>query len=295
MWRKLPAVLLSYLPSKRLIVLVASISISGAGLWLVAKSKEQPPRTKPPESIAAKNGPTMTSSAPTSYTFKQSKIVGQEAINEHSVALPTDAFLRSALPLIASQQASEEDIKKISEEAKLNLDKITSETKDIYEAKDVKIRKDASVRVYLNEIGRITQENFTGRPAGAQYDSETALLDDLSKKKIDFESATGDFQIFSKRYADAANDLKNTSVPEEMTSFHVELVNSFANTGLSLMQLALMNTDPLVAVAGLQTYGEEIMRSIALIYGMRDISQKYNIVFLASEPGYELQEYFKRI
>jgi len=286
--------LLSYLPSKRLIVLVASISISGAGLWLVATSKEPPPYKEPQKSVAARNSSPTPPSTQT-HTFKQSEIVGTEPESEKSVPLPTDSLVKSAMILFKSKNISEENLQKILDEAGSNLNKLASETKDAYSAQDVKIGKNISVRMYLNEIGRITRENFSGTPEGTTYTNEVDLIKDILNEKVVAGDVVGELKKFSRRYIDAAENLKKTTVPQEMTSFHVELVNSFANTGLSLTQFSLLQKDPLIAIMGLRTYGEEVGRSTALVYGMRDISKKYNIVFLESEPGYELQQYFKRI
>jgi hypothetical protein len=72
--------------------------------------------------------------------------------------------------------------------------------------------------------------------------------------------------LISQAYKDFASKMLLLSVPEDLSSHHLKIINSSNNTGIAVEKLTKIATDPVVGLSGLseyQKYSEELVNAAA--------------------------------
>ncbi|MES2416348.1 MAG: hypothetical protein V4504_01475 [Patescibacteria group bacterium] len=72
--------------------------------------------------------------------------------------------------------------------------------------------------------------------------------------------------LISQAYKDFASKMLLLSVPEDLAQYHLKIINSSNNTGISVEKLTKIATDPVIGLAGLseyQKYSEELISAAA--------------------------------
>lgn len=72
--------------------------------------------------------------------------------------------------------------------------------------------------------------------------------------------------LISQAYKDFASKMLLLTVPEDLSSYHLKIINSSNNTGIAVEKLTKIATDPVVGLSGLseyQKYSEELVNAAA--------------------------------
>lgn len=291
-WRNLFAKALSYLPSKKLTLIFLSLALSGGGVWFVSRQVSGNSDTPEP-------GHNITVSRPraSDADFKKSEIVGSTPLNDESLPLPTNSFIRDFAKLYKTTGGAlqPEDILNLTKTTQQNIEKLDAAVRDRYTLTDVHTSSSVSVRNYLNNVGEILATRFPGDPADPQYESELTVIKNSAAEKESPDVLAEKLHTYIERYAQAAEDLQKILVPPEAKELHLAFINNFSNTSLALSEISLLGSEPLASMSGFQSYAQESAFGRFIITRTKELAGKYSITFAKEESGYELQKYFQKI
>ncbi len=96
----------------------------------------------------------------------------------------------------------------------------------------------------------------------------------------------GTYVLVGKIYEKMSVDLLKLSVPKELIELHLKIVNNYAETGYGLKQFGQLNTDPVVAIAGLNIYKANSEQEDSLLLQIASYFVRNDIIFNENEPGY---------
>ncbi|MCX6757476.1 MAG: hypothetical protein NTZ44_01160 [Candidatus Nomurabacteria bacterium] len=125
---------------------------------------------------------------------------------------------------------------------------------DKYTDKDIK-KDDSGDQAQREEYYLLVAETYDKYQAKGMGKELEILGDSLATY-----SATGtpdsvdELESFATAYQDFASELMTLSVPADLATYHLKIVNSANNTGISVSHMAKIINDPIVAVSGLAEY-----------------------------------------
>jgi hypothetical protein len=72
--------------------------------------------------------------------------------------------------------------------------------------------------------------------------------------------------IIAKAYQDFAKKTIETSVPQSLSDYHLQIANNANNTGISVLNMAKIISDPVIGLSGLsqyQKYSDDLVKAVA--------------------------------
>ncbi|MFA6325434.1 MAG: hypothetical protein WCX46_04380 [Candidatus Paceibacterota bacterium] len=136
---------------------------------------------------------------------------------------------------------------------------------DAYSEKDVKINTNPDSNTKLNYYTEI-------KSIFEKYKSE-GIGDELSIVSTSLASGStnasgekaGNLSVIAGAYKDFAKEAMKINVPKDLVSYHLKIVNSANNTGISVGNMVKMISDPLVGLSGLsqyQKYSDDLVKAV---------------------------------
>lgn len=172
--------------------------------------------------------------------------------------------------------------------ATADLKKNTASYKDEYAKKDIKISKSADPRKYLNDLARALDENFKNI-SKSELDIMESFSDTRDPAKLE---ALSDY---ISAYRATVDFMKNEQVPVSYADLHLSLLNSMQNTMLAVQNMQRMPLDPVLGLAGVNLYYQEVGRARQYLMALKEKTGKDKIAFNANETGSFFNQYFAKI
>jgi hypothetical protein len=136
---------------------------------------------------------------------------------------------------------------------------------DQYNMKDLKIDTSGDVtkkNKYYKAVSNLF-ETYKNDGIGNELD---IVSNSLTQASSGTKVETDDLIVISQAYKDFASKMLLLSVPEDLSIYHLKIINSSNNTGISVEKLTKIATDPVVGLSGLseyQKYSEELVNAAA--------------------------------
>lgn len=218
--------------------------------------------------------------------LKDVKIFSQENISGDAAGLTkTDIlardFFANFLSLYQSGKLDEQNKKKLTESflAEINQEKLP----DQYKLSDIKIINDNS-NTALKNYGDETARIINKYQATVAEDEITiinrALKEESGKELQKLDSAINLYQNVSR-------DLLQIKIPSDMSSHHLNLINSAYNLSLALMNIKETLKDPIKGIIGLNQYKKEYLRIKQTLWNISKFFTNKEIFFSKNEEGYK--------
>ena len=91
--------------------------------------------------------------------------------------------------------------------------------------------------------------------------------------------------LIEENYGDLARELSELSVPEGLLPTHLDIINGIRTLGDSVHDLQFLATDPLRASIGLSTYLKYLNKELAFFAEVKKIFHEHGVVFSAEDAG----------
>lgn len=135
---------------------------------------------------------------------------------------------------------------------------------DKYSEKDIKITKSAEPKD--QEDYYITAGNLfeTYKNAGVGSELEVAGVMASTGNIEDNQNQSSLLKI-SEAYQEFAQKLLLVPVPKSLTEYHLQIINSANNTGVAVLNMSKMMTDPVTGISGIsqyEKYSEDLITSV---------------------------------
>jgi hypothetical protein len=124
---------------------------------------------------------------------------------------------------------------------------------DQYSMKDLKIDNsgDATKKNKYYKAVSDLFETYKNDGIGNELD---IVSNSLTQASSGTNVKTDDLVLISQAYKDFASKMLLLSVPEDLSSHHLKIINSSNNTGIAVEKLTKIATDPVVGLSGLSEY-----------------------------------------
>jgi len=158
---------------------------------------------------------------------------------------------------------------------------LDTKTVNQYQASDLNLINNAStkeIKDYANEFWAIRQKYidlYKKNPLGSQG----FVADPSNPSFVSGFVATGDL------YIKMANELSKLSVPAQLASLHLKLLNNYVISGLGLKKLDQLSLDPMATVSGLSTFSQYSDYENIILSTMAQYFSESGIIFGNNEPG----------
>ncbi len=136
----------------------------------------------------------------------------------------------------------------------------------------------ATQRAYGNALASVLIQN-----ASNSYADTMIIIDNVATQENPAELKK--LAAIEKEYRSLANDLALTAVPKTLSPFHLQLVNNFSTMADSYQAMALLLTDPLQGLAGIQQYQTLTQETLKVFISIAQALGKNGILFSKDEPG----------
>lgn len=136
----------------------------------------------------------------------------------------------------------------------------------------------ATQRAYGNALALALIKN-----ASNSYADTMIIIDTVATQENPAELKK--LAAIGREYRALANDLALTAVPKTFSPFHLQLVNNFSTIADSYQAMALLLTDPLQGLAGIQQYQTLTQETLKVFISIAQALGKNGILFNKDEPG----------
>jgi len=135
-----------------------------------------------------------------------------------------------------------------------------------------------SQRSYANALATVVTTHQHN-----QFLNTMVLIDIISSKQepADVEK----LKPIKAQYQAIVDALLKTPVPQTLAPFHLQLVNNFARIAKSYDAMALVLTDPVQGLSGIQTYQTLTNETVRVFINIAQAFTKGGILFTKDEPG----------
>lgn len=149
-----------------------------------------------------------------------------------------------------------------------------------YTQKDLAITGDSPTtqRAYGNALALVLIKN-----ASNSYAETMIIIDNVATQENPAELKK--LAAIEKEYRTLASDLAHVPVPKTLSPFHLQLVNNFSKMADSYRAIALLLTDPLQGLAGIQQYQTLSQETLKVFISIAQALGKNGILFSKDEPG----------
>jgi hypothetical protein len=152
---------------------------------------------------------------------------------------------------------------------------------DAFSATDIKVSGsgDAALKAYAAAMdaasGSVSHPHLP-------YDELTYFSDAVQKNDA---KAIANVDAIGKTYLETATALAKVAVPQEAAASHLALVNAMARVGGSIEDLAVVNSDPIRAMLGLQSYAGDVTAFQNALSQLDAVFVRESVALSASDPG----------
>ena len=139
---------------------------------------------------------------------------------------------------------------------------------DSYTEKNIKINEKtdkATTTKYYNDLKKI----FGGYQAKGIGDELPIVADGITSAKA--EANNNKLVTIASAYQDFAKKIMEMSVPKNLTSYHLAIANGANNTGISILGMTKISSDPIIGLSSLSQYQKY---SDALVQAVNDLETK---------------------
>lgn len=189
---------------------------------------------------------------------------------------------------------------KLTQTERLNLinsllTNINSDTGRIkYEIGDISVSNDNSeikIKNYINGFAR------TIKPIELIQENELQILAKiLSNEEEELSDKIKSLKTSRLIYEKTVRDLTSLSVPSNYKYIHLDFLNFFNNTAISVSKLEMVYEDPAKSMIGLKEYAAEAEKITTIFKTFKNQTIKDRIIFSEKEDGYILsKDYFSKI
>ena len=217
----------------------------------------------------------------------------------------TESFFQSLGKTVESKSTApagtelfDADTKKSLIEGALKQAQNVSNNRVVYTRADVRIDNTTSTRKYFNDVSDVIIKYFVGKASTVKHESATDILRDLAAISKDPSHTKDDTLAIILRlhavranYIEGQKALKNLPTPESQASLHLKFLNSLSVLDESLREFALINSDPVLGIAGYGMYSREQTKWVEYATDIKKALTSERIVYEKSEPGYLLQRF----
>ncbi|HNW71381.1 MAG TPA: hypothetical protein PKZ36_01260 [Candidatus Paceibacterota bacterium] len=136
---------------------------------------------------------------------------------------------------------------------------------DEYSKENIQITKSDTAedqKSYYIKAGSLF-EQYKEKGIGGELQITAAIAN--SRESSDIEKSENYLLEISNAYQEFAKKLVNVPVPESLTDYHLQIINNANNTGISIINMAKIISDPIVGVSGLsqyQKYSNSLVESV---------------------------------
>ncbi len=175
---------------------------------------------------------------------------------------------------------TEEDTAAIAQKAVDELTRSVGKSPDFKMPNEIKVSGSGAeaMRAYA-----AAAEDVFRAYAKSKEKSELLYLQDLVMN--DDLSAIPNIQLLAKSYRDVAAGLAALSVPQEVASAHLALVNAMARIGNISEDFSRVKSDPLVSVLALNQYPVTVLEMGNALIQINKLFTEQNIVVAPGTPG----------
>lgn len=181
----------------------------------------------------------------------------------------TDKFAQEFFASFVSLQANDVDINDINNFADALGQNIANKDNPIvYNLSQVKTSSDTSIENQIKYYESL-QNMFNKYQDNGLGDEVEALGQKLLKyTNEDKIEDTNELILQSEAYMSLAKEIMNLSVPSNLATIHLNIVNSTANIGRNVLAMTKVINDPIVGVSALanyQKYTDELEKNVSLL------------------------------
>ncbi len=182
---------------------------------------------------------------------------------------------------------STEDSIDVAKSIMSSLDDFSGPEEYIYQESELATTSDKSektLKEYANKLCLIIQKYFDPIP-----ESEMAVLEDMMINK-NYEKA-GDLEALVAAYQNTAEEALKITVPEELVSEHLNIINTFALISRNIKRMAKIETDPAMSLIGMRQYSQNAQTANTALRSLYETFAKKSIIFGEKEAGNYLKNY----
>ena len=180
----------------------------------------------------------------------------------------------------ADGNLSEADLKKIATDSLAELAASVVKSPDYKSARDLKISESGveAFKAYAADAeAAVASQHHTATK------SEVFYLQDLANS--DSKDAIVQMASIAKAYRMSAASLSAVTVPKDLATAHLNLINAFARLGALVDDFTRLDSDPLVTMMALQQYPDAVLRLGNTLIAVGNAYKRAGIVLSADEKG----------
>ncbi len=131
---------------------------------------------------------------------------------------------------------------------------------ELYKDSDISVSTSTSGEKYYSKLLDLFSK-YQEKGLGDELDVASQFGDQSNLEKMD---------AIAKAYQGFASDVLKLKVPVSLSVYHIDIINNAANTGIAVSNLAKMQNDPVVGLAGLSQYQKYVLQFIKSAENLRD-------------------------
>lgn len=231
------------------------------------------------------DGPAAATPAPD--TANPTMIGGTPAPERGSL---TDTFAKSFFSLyVAAMQANggsltNDQINTLAQQALQQLSASATPAPDFKTMADIKVSGSGpdALKGYAAAVEHIMSVHGAKLP-----ESELQYLQDYLDSND--SAALDHIRQLAAAYHDTASGLSALTVPQELATTHLALINALARIGDEATDFSRVTTDPLVSMLALQNYPQEVANMIAAFSALQGTFESEHVSIPSGQPGAQFQ------
>ncbi len=199
---------------------------------------------------------------------KKKELKIEDSVNQQNLT-ETDKFAREFFSAFtAMKDSGQVDSNTINNFSSALGQKIVNPTLvDNYTQNDVLVNNDNSdnnKKSYYAEIKKLFK-SYQSSGIGDELDIVSNNLT-TNSTGVASDDQSGKLNEIADAYQEFAKKAMGMSVPDSLAKYHLQIVNSANNTGISVRNMAKITTDPIVGLSGLsqyQKYSDDLVGAVA--------------------------------
>jgi hypothetical protein len=239
----------SYLPSKKVWILIGIILVISVGFLLLSGDEENPSIvTQITERISGNNvdGSGFLGFGASSNPDRP------EFSNNKTTKAWQDLFpyMASYVSVSGEKEIAEGELDRLTERV---AEEVQNEEIDLYTNSDVRVITNADfddLDDYFEDMTTLVTEYY----AETNMEDELLIFAEASSDGEPTESELQELVVIASDYESLAAELIDLRVPASLTTLHLDMVNNYVRLGNATLNMSALQTDPVRSMVGLEGY-----------------------------------------
>ncbi|MEX2514558.1 MAG: hypothetical protein WD335_00285 [Candidatus Paceibacterota bacterium] len=240
----------SYLPSKKVWILLSVILVITVGFFVLRGDENNPSIVS--QINARISGNDIEGSGFLGFGSDSRDTERAEFSSNKTTEAWQDLFpyMASYVSVSGDKEIAEGELDRLTEEV---AQKIQDEEVELYTESDVQIISNASfddLDTYFEDMVTFTAEYYTN----TSMEDELLIFAQASADNEATEDELKELRVIADQYKALASELIQLPVPASLALIHLEMVNNYVGLGNATRNMSTLQTDPVRSMVGLENY-----------------------------------------